>query len=132
MKTPLNLVNLKKNGFKKVLLNFLSVFVIMLFILLAYGSDDSNKSTKSTTDNTGAILLGLAGIVVVITIIALVWRANKIDRLKREYEDALTRTDKQAALLAGRRYYEFAKPNYNGEQAINNDIAAMDDARKNS
>ena len=107
-----------------------------MFITLAFGSDEkgnsSNTPITSTPDNTTTYLI-VFGVLVVIGIIAFaVWNFGRIERLKMEYEAALRGTNKQAALAAGRKYYAAAKmATFNSEQAINNDIAAMDDARKN-
>ena len=61
----------------------------------------------------------------------LYFMANKrkgIARLKSNYDDALTGSDKRAALAAGRAYYSAlrkGKLTIYDEQAITNDISTM-------
>jgi len=132
MRTLNNPIKFNQKGYTKVLNTLLSVLVLILFITLAVGSDQKGNSSPSTPDNTDTYIIAF-GVIAIIGIIAFaIWNSGRIERLKREYEAALRGTNKQAALTAGRKYYSAAKmATFNSEQAINNDIAAMDDARKN-
>lgn len=59
---------------------------------------------------------------------------EKLRLLKEEYDNALRGNDKKRALDAGRAYYSSlrgqGKLTIYDEQAITNDLAAMDDANK--
>lgn len=63
-------------------------------------------------------------------------KQNKITLLREEYQNALRGTDKKLALEAGRSYYAALRGKdvltIMDEQAISNDLTAMDDARRNS
>lgn len=56
-------------------------------------------------------------------------RKKRIAALKRYYEELLQRTDKRAALDAGRAYYAALRGNHTltvyDEQAITNDLSTM-------
>lgn len=74
-------------------------------------------------------------IVIIVGIIAFVYFSFKrLAQLKAEYEEALKGLDKRKALEVGRKYYSHKRSKglltIYDEQAIANDIAAMDDAKK--
>ncbi len=68
-------------------------------------------------------------------VIALIYLQQKnIRKFKAEYEEALQGLDKRKALEAGRKYYRCLRAKgvltIYDEQAITNDMAAMDDVKK--
>lgn len=79
-------------------------------------------------------IIFMAALVLVICVVAYLLlkpeRASKaeIERLQREYKDALARKDKAAAVDAGRKYYAALRGGdltIFDEQAISNDLAAI-------
>ncbi|MBN8836375.1 MAG: hypothetical protein J0I09_03900 [Sphingobacteriia bacterium] len=67
-------------------------------------------------------------------IVGLIYWISALNNAKAEYHEALNGTGKRKALELGRRYYRLkrgkGKLTIYDEQAITNDLAAMDDANK--
>lgn len=78
------------------------------------------------------LLFGL--IIIGLIIWYFIYRQQQIEKLKNEYDNALQGIDKKKALESGRKYYAAlrnkGKLTIYDEQAITNDLVAMDDARK--
>ena len=74
----------------------------------------------------------ILGVAILVAIVLYARNKNrKQKRLKEAYDDALRSGDKRKALEAGRAYYSFlrsGKLTMYDEQAINNDLIAMDSA----